>query len=302
MSFANAPRARIAAVLVGALALTGLAAPIGGASSASAAPAEERAKRCARATAPFDVGTTTVRVKSRGRTLSTTVAYPATSSGQGATPVCRKSRLVIAGHGSQGDGASAARLHNYLVQRGYVVAAPTFASSSGYDFTGFATDVSRTITKVRKVSNNRKSVLHDRLKGKVGYIGTSMGAIVGLELVDKGSRDPRINAVVAKAGAHFGRSFRTKGGPPLLMIHGDRDSTVDVLGRPGGVRQGEAAEGIHHPPRRRPRPQHRRRPDHDRRLARVLRPLHPRQEGRADEGPARGEQLRHRQLHAPLVT
>ena len=199
---------------------------MGGASSASAAPAEERAKRCARASAPFDVGTTTVRVKSRGRTLSTTVAYPATSNGEGATPVCRKSRLVIAGHGSQGDGASAARLHSYLVQRGYVVAAPTFPNSSGYDFSGFATDVSRTITKVRKVSKNRKSVLHNGLKGKVGYIGTSMGAIVGLELVDKGSRDPRINAVVAKAGAHFGRSFRTRGGPPLLMIHGDRDTTV----------------------------------------------------------------------------
>ena len=61
-----------------------------------------------------------------------------------------------------------------------------------------------------------------------------MGAIVGLELVDKDSRDKRINAVVAKAGAHYG-DFRDRGGPPLLMIHGDRDTTVGLLGGQAGL-------------------------------------------------------------------
>ena len=50
---------------------------------------------------------------------------------------------------------------------------------NGYDFEGYAADVSRTITKARKLSNRGSGVLSNRLRGKVGYIGTSMGAIVG---------------------------------------------------------------------------------------------------------------------------
>ena len=122
-----------------------------------------------------------MNVRSRGHSLRTTIAYPATSDGEGATPVCRKSRLIVAGHGSGGDGASAANLHRYLVERGYVVAAPSFPMQNGYDFKGYAADVSRTITKARKLSNRGSGVLSNRLRGKVGYIGTSMGAIVGLE-------------------------------------------------------------------------------------------------------------------------
>lgn len=175
--------------------------------------------------------------------MNISIAYPATSNGAGATPVCRKSRLIIAGHGSGGDGESAARLHSYLVQRGYVVAAPTFPNASGYDFEGFATDVSRTITRVRKLNRNSKSVLANRLTGKVGYIGTSMGGIVGLQLVDRGTRDGRINAVVAKAGAHFG-DLRGRGGPPLLMIHGNRDTTVDYSDGRQSYRQARRPKGF----------------------------------------------------------
>ena len=164
-------------------------------------------------------------VKSRGATLETTVDYPATSAGERATPVCRKSPLVVAGHGSLGDGASAARLHGYLVERGYVVAAPTLASST-FDIDGFAQDISSTITAVVGSSRSAKGELAGLVKTKkVGYIGTSMGAIIGLVLADRDHRDRRIDAIVAKAGRAFG-SLDGKGAPPVLMINGDADTTV----------------------------------------------------------------------------
>jgi dienelactone hydrolase len=213
------------ALLALALVAGALAAPTP--AVAAEAPSERDRRSCQDASAPFDVGTATITVRSRGNRLRTTVAYPATSSGEGATPVCRKSPLVVAGHGAEGDGASAARLHYYLVQRGYVVAAPTFPAS-GFDFDGFAQDVSRTITKVLRSSRSDSGPVSGlvRRHGKVGYIGTSMGAITGITLCDRGHRDRRIGAVVAKAGAAMGRSLHAKGAPPVLMLNGDADTTI----------------------------------------------------------------------------
>ncbi len=219
-------RSRFALAAVGALALAGLSVPTGLPTSAGE-PAPSPARACAADRAPFGVGTTTLKVRSRGASLRITVAYPATSTGAGATPVCRRSHLIVAGHGSEGDGASAAQLHSYLVQQGYVVAAPTFPD--GFDFAGYTTDVSKTITRVRRASREGNGVLARTLKedSKVGYIGTSMGGIVGLSLVDKAGRDNRIKAVVSKAGAFYGRSpLRGADGPALLMINGNKDSVI----------------------------------------------------------------------------
>ena len=237
-------RSRLPWAVAGALALAGLAVPAnlaGGA--ASAQPLAARA--CAPAKPPYAVGTTTVRVKSRGNKLSTTVAYPATSNGTDAKPVCRASRLVVAGHGSQGDGAAAARMHQYLVQAGYVVAAPTFPSTSaGYDFDGNTTDVSRTITKVHRLSAG-DGLLSGRVKRKrVGYIGTSMGGIIGLHLVDRDGRDRRIKAVVAKAGTFFGGTLQGRGGPGLLMINGNDDATISYASARQTYRAAKRPKGL----------------------------------------------------------
>jgi len=216
---------RPARALALALALAGGAVPAA-AVPATASAAEPHRSACAAGSAPYDVGTTTLKARSRGKSLAITVAYPAVSSGEGAKPVCRASHLVVAGHGSEGDGPSAARLHTYLVEQGYVVAAPTLPS--GYDFAGYTEDVSRTITKVKRSSRSGSGVLAGRIKGTadVGYIGTSMGAIIGLALVDKDGRDKRIGAVVAKAGTALSGSFEGAGGPPLLMINGNADSVI----------------------------------------------------------------------------
>lgn len=217
--------------MTGALALAGLAGPVGVSATASAVPAAPvplPARACAQADPPYAVGTTTVTVRSRGNELTTTVAYPAASDGVDAEPVCRASRLVVAGHGAQGDGAAAARLHQFLVQAGYVVAAPTFPSSAGgFDFDGYTTDVSRTITKVRRLGAADAGLLSGRVKKrKVGYIGTSMGAIIGLHLVDEDGRDERIRAVVAKAGRFYGGTLEGDGGPAVLMVNGDADTVI----------------------------------------------------------------------------
>lgn len=221
----NPSRPALALTLALGLALAGVALPAA-AVPATGSATEPHRRACAPDSAPYDVGTTTLNVRSRGKSLSIMVAYPASSSGEDAKPVCRSSHLVVAGHGSQGDGPSAARLHTYLVQQGYVVAAPTLAS--GYDFAGYTEDVSRTITKVKRSSRSGNGVLAGRIKSKadVGYIGTSMGAILGLALVDEDGRDKRIGAVVAKAGSAMGGSFEGAGGPPLLMINGDADSVI----------------------------------------------------------------------------
>lgn len=222
--------------------VTSLATLVGPTAAPPARAAADSA--CARTAGPFAVGTTTLSVRSRGERVPITVAYPAASPGEGARPACRRSALVVAGHGAQGDGASAAALHGYLVQRGYVVAAPTFARD--FDIRGFAHDVGRTITHVRRASGRGSGPLAGRVRtrGEVGYIGTSMGAIVGLALVDRDGRDRRIGAVVAKAGSWLGGSFDTAGGPPVLMLNGDADTTIRYdgaratyreLGRPKGL-------------------------------------------------------------------
>ncbi|WP_228943305.1 alpha/beta hydrolase family protein [Nocardioides sp. Leaf374] len=211
---------------------------------APAAAAEPRRSGCVEASGPFHVGTTTVTVRSRGRDLPATVAYPATSDGVGATPVCRVSPLVLAGHGSGGDGASAAALHGYLVEAGYVVAAPTFPG--GFDIAGYAKDVRRTLTTVRAVSDRSGGLLSGRVRqgGPVGYIGTSMGAIVGLALVDSEQRDGRIRAVVAKAGTSFDPTFRPVGGPPLLMLNGDADTVIPYAGARETYQQARRTKGL----------------------------------------------------------
>src|SRR5687767_9799756 len=88
----------------------------------------------------YGIGTMTLNLvdTQRNRTLTTTVNYPAApgTSGTGIPAASGSFPLVVAGHGSQGNGAGAANLHRFLTEAGYVVAAPTFPS--GFDFPNMA--------------------------------------------------------------------------------------------------------------------------------------------------------------------
>ena len=215
--------------------------PLQGAAPAADAAAPTFA-RCVRTSTPYDVGTTTVQVHTGGRTLETTVAYPAASTGTGATAACGTFPLVVVAHGSQGTGASAAALHTYLVRRGYLLASPTFPSD--------ITDAARAVGPVefpgcRSLSSHGGVPFAGRVRrGKVGFIGTSMGAMVGISLARACCRDPRVNAVVAKLGTAVGSGYRWRTGPPLLMINGTSDDIVPYDGARATYRRATRPKGL----------------------------------------------------------
>jgi len=185
------------------------------------------ARGCAQTSRPFGVGSLTLDLvdTARDRHLPTTVYYPASGSGQGATPACGAFPLIVAGHGSQGTGASAAALHAFLTQAGYVLAAPTFPS--GFDFRAMTGDVRFVITKVLAESAGSGTPLQGLIdRPHIGYIGTSMGGMLGLALYQSCCLDKRIDAIVSKIGMAPGGDYDWRSGPPLLMINGDADQTI----------------------------------------------------------------------------
>lgn len=182
---------------------------------------------CDQTSRPFGVGSLTLDLvdTARDRRLPTTVYYPASGSGSGATPACGSFPLIVAGHGSQGTGASAASLHAFLTQAGYVVAAPTFPS--GFDFRAMTGDVRFVITKMLAKDAGSGTPLRGLIDRKhVGYIGTSMGGMLGLALYQSCCLDRRIDAVISKIGMAPGGDYDWRAGPPLLMINGDADQTI----------------------------------------------------------------------------
>ncbi len=221
------PRTRwFALVAAVAVVAAGVTIPLATRGPGAGAATVPTLARCAHTSRPFDVGTTTVTVRSRGRTLSTTVSYPAASSGNGARAACGKFPLVVVAHGSQGTGASAAALHAYLARSGYVLASPSF--SSGLDIDGMARDVGPVISRVRALSRHGNVPFAGRVRrGKVGFIGTSMGAMIGFSLFKRCCDDRRIHAVIGKLGTAVTSGQRWGAGPPLLMINGTADDIVE---------------------------------------------------------------------------
>lgn len=142
-----------------------------------------------------------------------TIKYPTC----GVLPADGSYPLVVAGHGAQGDGASAARLHAFLVEHGYVVAGFDF------EFAGFEQMPSQVSATIDAVNVSSPVDLTD----EVGYIGTSFGGMVGLALYEQATADPRIEAIVSKIAYP-----RTDGpfndNPPLLMINGDADHVIPI--------------------------------------------------------------------------
>lgn len=63
-------------------------------------------------------------------------------------------------------------------------------------------------------------------RGKVGFIGTSMGAMIGFSLFKRCCDDPRIHAVIGKLGTAITSGQAWGAGPPLLMINGTADTIV----------------------------------------------------------------------------
>jgi fermentation-respiration switch protein FrsA (DUF1100 family) len=231
MRAARAPYARRvpARLRPAAAALTVLlVAPIApGASATTVLLARDRAVgRCVDADPPFGVATMALDLydADRGRSLPTTVSYP-TASDSSSDPACGHFPLVVVGHGAQGTGQSSAALHAFLTRAGYVLAAPTFPG--GFDFDELTADVSFVITQMLVEDADPNSVISGLLeRRRIGYIGTSMGGMIGLALFQEDNADPRVDAVVSKIGMAPNGSYDWAHGPALLMINGDADQII----------------------------------------------------------------------------
>lgn len=169
------------------------------------------------------------------RTLETVVSYP-TKKG---TPL-EDLPLVVFATGYEGTATNYAPLYDHWVEAGYVVAAPTFPLSSRdapggpsvADLASQPGDVRFVLTKVLAENKTKGSKLRGLIDPKrVGLAGKSLGAITAiLDGYDPAEREPRFDAVIAMTGLAMGSARFDLFDTPLLLVHGDTDTTVPVQG------------------------------------------------------------------------
>ena len=170
------------------------------------------------------------------RTLVTVVSYP-TRSGR---PVSGPLPLVIFATGFGDTATTYAPLYDHWVEAGYVVAAPNFPISqqsapggaSLVDFDQQPADVSFVLSEMLRLNKTPGSVIFQRLDpARVGLSGKSLGAITVLSVgYSPARRDPRFMAVISLTGAPSDKSAFTGISTPLLLEHGDADTTVPISG------------------------------------------------------------------------
>lgn len=132
--------------------------------------------------------------------------------------------MVVLGHGGSGTGASAAQLHRFLAQAGYVVVGPTFPA--GFEYEELTHDVSFVIDEMLARSDGDQGPLAGLINDRIGFIGTSKGGMIGLALYQSCCVDPRIDAIVSKIGVAPSGTYDWPAGPALLMINGTADTTA----------------------------------------------------------------------------
>jgi len=169
------------------------------------------------------------------RTLETVVSYPAHGRGpKSGWP------LVVFATGFGGTATNYAPLYDHWVRAGYVIAAPTFPLSAENSPGGMtATDLHNQPGDVRFVTAEMLRVARARsskLRGlsdpsRVALAGKSLGAITIFDAGYKPTeRVPNIKAVIAMTGIASGTDQLETIGTPLLLEHGDADTTVPISG------------------------------------------------------------------------
>jgi dienelactone hydrolase len=183
------------------------------------------------------------------RMLPVVVLYPATGTAGGLSqPMAKPARragpfpLVVFSHGFTASGPAYSEvLLRRIAGHGYVVAAPTFPlsniSAPGgprlVDYVNQPDDVSFVITKMLSTNRGRGMMAGLIDPKRVGAMGHSLGAITTLGVTyNRCCLDPRIKAAVPISGIQlpFGSSTWAFPPVPMLLIHGDQDSTVPVGG------------------------------------------------------------------------
>jgi fermentation-respiration switch protein FrsA (DUF1100 family) len=223
--------------MLGLLLLAGFAL-----STAPAAAARTAPKR----PIEFPVGTTTLHFDNEGRSLATTVYYPATGrastlSIDGAPRATRWGPypLIVFNHDLGATPTPYAALLHTWAEAGYVVAVPTYAAPTDaeVDANGkIEVDLGERVSDASFVIDR----MLDRVQGGFGSIvdrkhiavaGHGLGATttyVVAYLTD--GADPRVSAAVTIGGSLAGDTagYFTGINTPLLAIHGDADETDPI--------------------------------------------------------------------------
>lgn len=176
----------------------------------------------------LDVVTETFVDPVTDRSLVTTIAAPAAA---GPFP------LVLYAHGLSSGYDDHASVVSQLASAGYVVAVPEFPGTSGpeagpADVVGVVDqpgDLTFVTNEVLRLANEGVIAPIDR--ERIGVLGHSLGGTTAYGFgYAPGVADSRVQAVASIAGALLERPDGPYdfSGPPLLLIHGDADDTVDI--------------------------------------------------------------------------
>lgn len=138
--------------------------------------------------------------------------------------------LVVFSPGYQIDPSRYDVLTTAWAAAGYVVAEPQYPDTSlgsppiEDDIVHHPTELSQVITTL----TSDRGVAGLITPGKVALVGQSDGGDVSLATAyNTCCRDPRIGAVISLSGAEwtiFGGAYFTAGGPPILVVQGDKDA------------------------------------------------------------------------------
>jgi dienelactone hydrolase len=219
---------------------------VAGGAPPSAVPATpgSRAPSTASATATYRVGRRQVEFtdqsrvtdpnpgqpgnKTQGRTLPTTIWYPAAPA-RGPFPV------ILFSHGLLGLPADYQAIATRWASAGFVVVAPTYPLTSRasphvqpLDVPNQPADASFVLTSVLRLAERPSDPLHGMLdSSRIAAAGHSAGAITTVGLFTTCCRDARILAGIVLAGNSLGFTNHFAGRPvPMLFEHGDNDPLV----------------------------------------------------------------------------
>jgi fermentation-respiration switch protein FrsA (DUF1100 family) len=176
--------------------------------------------------------------ETQGRTLPTTVWYPASgSSGDGAATARGSFPVVLFSHGLLGQPGDYQALLSRWAGAGVVVVAPTYPLTNRHaarvtagDVVNQPGDASFVLTSVLALAATPGDPFAGLLDGgHLGAAGHSTGAVTTVGLFTRCCRDARLGAGVVLAGNATGFRDGFSGPPaPLLFEHGDRDPLVPL--------------------------------------------------------------------------
>lgn len=134
-----------------------------------------------------------------GRQIETAIFYPADNGGLGVDVASGNFPLVIIAHGFSMGYDAYENLWEHIVSEGYIVALPKtesdlFPAPSHNDF---GLDIVNIKESFNTLNDNGSSIFHEKLNGKIAYIGHSMGG--GASVLASAENEPDLYIGLASA-------------------------------------------------------------------------------------------------------